>query len=61
MTAINKQNNGASKQHNTIWICYRCNLTFHEESIAALHDTITNHPARKIETLQTKGGASIAS
>jgi len=21
----------------TFWICYRCNLTFHDESIASLH------------------------
>ena len=60
MTTINKQHNGAPKQSNTVWICYRCNLTFHEESIASLHDTITNHCARKIETFHTKGGASIA-
>ena len=60
MTTINKQTNATTKQHNVIWMCYRCNLTFNDESIAALHDTITNHCARKIETLQTKGGASIA-
>ncbi|MDE1873013.1 MAG: hypothetical protein KGH99_06005 [Thaumarchaeota archaeon] len=33
----------------TFWICYRCNLTFHEESSLSLHKEVTNHSARKIE------------
>ncbi|TLX69501.1 MAG: hypothetical protein E6L05_05660 [Thaumarchaeota archaeon] len=33
----------------TFWICYKCNLTFHEESTLSLHEEVTNHSARKIE------------
>jgi len=49
-----------SKNCNTIWICYRCNLTFHKESIVLLHNKISKHSARKIEFSQTKhGGANV--
>ena len=27
----------------SVWKCYRCNLIFHEESMAALHKEISNH------------------
>jgi hypothetical protein len=26
-----------------VWKCYRCNLIFHEESMALLHKEISNH------------------
>ncbi len=29
----------------SVWKCYRCNLIFHEESMAALHKEISNHSA----------------
>jgi hypothetical protein len=31
------------------WKCYRCDLTFKQESHALIHKDITNHPAREIE------------
>jgi len=31
------------------WKCYRCNLTFRDESHVILHKDISNHPTRKIE------------
>lgn len=47
---------------HTIWICYRCNLTFHEGSVVSLHDEISKHCARKVESSQAKqGGANNAS
>lgn len=46
---------------NTFWICYRCNLTFRDASIVSLHDEISKHYARKVESFQTKqGGVSNA-
>ncbi|MFZ0183204.1 MAG: hypothetical protein WBV92_03125 [Nitrosotalea sp.] len=33
----------------SFWICYRCNLTFHDESSVTLHNEITKHSTRKIE------------
>ena len=51
----------ASDDCHTIWICYRCNLTFHEGSVVSLHDEISKHCARKVEYSQAKqGGASNA-
>jgi Zn-finger protein len=31
-----------------MWKCYRCNLIFHEESMAALHKEISNHSAVQV-------------
>jgi hypothetical protein len=31
------------------WKCYRCNLTFHDESLALLHEDISNHSAVRVE------------
>jgi hypothetical protein len=31
------------------WICYRCNLIFHEESMASLHKEISDHSPRMVE------------
>ena len=65
MTRTNKIKmpyNKISEGSNPIWICYRCNLTFHESSAAYLHDMISNHPARKVEYLKkNQGGAKIVS
>ena len=30
------------------WKCYRCNLIFHDESLALLHEDISNHPAVRV-------------
>ncbi|TLX85268.1 MAG: hypothetical protein E6K98_00580 [Thaumarchaeota archaeon] len=46
---IKIQSNACSGSRNTIWICYRCNLTFNQESIVSLHGDITKHSVRKIE------------
>jgi Zn-finger protein len=32
----------------SVWKCYRCNLIFHEESMAALHKEISNHSAVQV-------------
>jgi hypothetical protein len=57
----NSRYNGSPGSCNTIWICYICNLTFHDGSIAHLHDNISKHTARKVESFPTKpGGASSA-
>jgi hypothetical protein len=31
------------------WKCYRCNLIFHEGSLAFLHEDISNHSAVRVE------------
>lgn len=31
------------------WKCYRCNLIFHEDSLALLHEDISSHPAVRVE------------
>jgi len=31
------------------WKCYRCNLIFHGESLAFLHEDISNHSAVRVE------------
>ena len=31
------------------WKCYRCNLTFTDESHVVMHQDIEKHPLRKIE------------
>jgi hypothetical protein len=49
------QTMGLVKQSYTpsaFWMCYRCNLTFHEESSVSLHNDITKHSARMIEFSQ---------
>jgi hypothetical protein len=33
----------------SMWKCYRCNLIFHEESMASLHKKISNHSAVEID------------
>jgi len=33
------------------WKCFRCNLTFKDESIAHMHNDISNHSVSKIKTL----------
>jgi Zn-finger protein len=33
----------------SVWKCYRCNLIFHEESMALLHKEISNHSAVQVE------------
>ncbi|MFY9566816.1 MAG: hypothetical protein WAM27_02900 [Nitrososphaeraceae archaeon] len=33
----------------SVWKCYRCNLIFHEESMAALHKEISNHSAVRVD------------
>lgn len=32
----------------TAWKCYRCDLTFKEETVATLHKDICNHESRQI-------------
>jgi len=44
--------NVGSGNQNAVWICYRCNLRFYEESIAGLHNRLSNHSPRKIEFSQ---------
>jgi hypothetical protein len=31
------------------WKCYRCDLTFKQESHALIHKDLTNHHSREIE------------
>jgi hypothetical protein len=31
------------------WKCYRCNLIFHDESLAVLHEDISSHSAARVE------------
>lgn len=33
----------------SVWKCYRCNLIFHEESMAALHKEISNHSVVQLD------------
>ena len=33
----------------TVWKCFRCELTFKEESHAILHKDIVNHSSRPID------------
>ena len=33
------------------WKCYRCDLTFKEESHVLLHKDISKHPLRQIELI----------
>jgi hypothetical protein len=33
---------------NTMWKCYRCNLSFKEQSHAEIHKNISNHNFTKI-------------
>ena len=39
----------SSAETVSAWKCYRCNLIFHEESLAFLHEDISNHSAVRIE------------
>lgn len=32
----------------SVWKCYRCNLIFHEESMAFLHKEISNHSSVQV-------------
>jgi Zn-finger protein len=32
-----------------VWKCYRCNLIFHEESMAFLHKEISNHSSVQVD------------
>jgi Zn-finger protein len=32
-----------------VWKCYRCNLIFHKESLAFLHEDISNHSAVRVD------------
>ena len=34
------------------WKCYRCDLTFREESHAFIHTDISNHSTRQIELIR---------
>ena len=34
------------------WKCYRCNLTFSEESHAMLHEDLSSHKVRSVELLK---------
>ena len=33
----------------SVWKCYRCNLMFHEDSMAALHIEISNHSVVQLD------------
>ncbi len=33
------------------WKCYRCNLTFKDESHVIIHKDISKHPIRQIELI----------
>ncbi|MEE8181104.1 MAG: hypothetical protein V3T67_04610 [Nitrosopumilaceae archaeon] len=33
------------------WKCYRCDLTFKEQSNAIIHKDISKHPLRQIELI----------
>ena len=36
-------------EYVSVWKCYRCNLIFHEESMAALHKEISNHSVVQLD------------
>ena len=40
----------------SFWICYRCNLTFRDESSMSLHNEITKHSTRMIFPQVGKSG-----
>jgi len=33
------------------WKCYRCDLTFRDESQVVIHKDISNHPVRQIKLI----------
>jgi len=33
------------------WKCFRCNLTFKEKSIAAIHKELSKHPVQQMELI----------
>ncbi len=35
----------------SIWKCFRCNLTFKDKNVAEIHKQISNHSVRKVKTL----------
>jgi hypothetical protein len=39
----------SSAETVSAWKCYRCNLIFYEESLAFIHEDISNHPAVRVE------------
>jgi hypothetical protein len=39
----------SSAETVSAWKCYRCNLVFHEEWLASLHEDISNHSAIRAE------------
>jgi len=41
----------STEKNNSAWRCYRCNLTFREESHAVIHNEISNHSTRQIELI----------
>ena len=39
------------EKNKLAWKCYRCNLTFREESHAIIHNDISSHSTRQIELI----------
>ncbi|MEK0337611.1 MAG: hypothetical protein QQN41_09280 [Nitrosopumilus sp.] len=35
----------------SIWKCFRCNLSFKEKNVAEMHTQISNHSVTKVKTL----------
>ena len=35
----------------SIWKCFRCNLSFKEKDVAEIHKQISNHSVTKVKTL----------
>ncbi len=35
----------------SIWKCFRCNLSFKEEDVAEMHKQISNHSVTKVKNL----------
>ena len=48
---IGKKKKFAHSSAETVsaWICYRCNLIFHEKLLAFLHEDISSHSAVRVE------------
>ena len=46
-----KKRNTVHSKAETVgtWKCYRCNLIFHDDSLAFLHEDISSHSAVRVE------------
>jgi len=48
---LNTKNNENKTMNVIAWKCYRCDLTFRNESLVIIHKDISKHPVRQIELI----------